>query len=87
MKAIIDATDGFFNLTEEEKKEFAGTKNVLEPISSGTSFSGTPANDKILFWRDFYRFIVHPQFNSPYKPAGFRYVCIKLLLLHISLFI
>ena len=73
MQRIIDATDGFFNLTEEEKKEFEGTKHVLEPISSGTSFSGTPTNGRPLIWRDYYKFIVHPQFNSPYKPAGFRY--------------
>jgi hypothetical protein len=61
----------FFNLTEEEKKEFSG-KQLLDPISYGTSFSTNV--DKAFFWRDYLKVWVHPNFTAPHKPAGFRYV-------------
>ena len=70
MKGMIDACRGFFDLTEEEKREFQGT-DFLSPIRCGTSFNSTV--DQILFWRDFLKVFVHPQFYSPSKPAGFRY--------------
>ncbi|KAA8536425.1 hypothetical protein F0562_028903 [Nyssa sinensis] len=68
MKAMIEACKDFFNLTEEEKREFAG-KHVFDPIRCGTSVSGRV--DKILLWRDFLKIIVHPEFNFPYKLTGF----------------
>ncbi|KAA8536421.1 hypothetical protein F0562_028899 [Nyssa sinensis] len=68
MKAMIEACNDFFNLTEEEKREFAG-KHVFDPIRCGTSLSGRV--DKILLWRDFLKIIVHPEFNFPYKLTGF----------------
>ena len=74
IKSMIDMSDAFFNLTEKEKKEFQGTGKMLDPISCGTNFTDTAVNDKILCWRDFFRVIAHPQFNSPYKPDGFRYI-------------
>ena len=36
MEAMIEGIRGFFNLTDEEKREFEG-KNLLDPISYGTS--------------------------------------------------
>ncbi|CAK9174081.1 unnamed protein product [Ilex paraguariensis] len=68
MKAMINASDEFFNLTEEEKQEFAG-KHVLDPIRCGTSFN--TSKEKVFFWRDFVKVIVHPEFHSPNKPIGF----------------
>ncbi|GAB4853235.1 hypothetical protein Ancab_017424 [Ancistrocladus abbreviatus] len=68
MKAIIDACDGFFNLSADEKREFAG-KHVLDPIRCGTSFNASV--EKVYFWRDFLKVLVHPDFNFPYKPPGF----------------
>uniref|UniRef100_M1CHI3 Leucoanthocyanidin dioxygenase n=1 Tax=Solanum tuberosum TaxID=4113 RepID=M1CHI3_SOLTU len=38
MKKVIDGTQGFFNIREEEKKEFEG-KHVLDPIRYGTCFN------------------------------------------------
>lgn len=71
IKAMIDVCDRFFNLTEEEKIEFEG-KHVLDPIRCGTSFN--PDVDNVLFWRDFLKVFVHPQFHSPHKPNDFRYL-------------
>lgn len=70
MERMIDASKRFFDLTEEEKREFSG-KHVLDPIRCGTSFNASV--EKIFFWRDFLKVIVHPQFHSPNKPAQFRY--------------
>lgn len=68
MKAVIDGTQGFFNMTEEEKKEFEG-KNVLDPIRCGTSFN--TSKEKVFFWRDYLKVFVHPHFHSPCKPEGY----------------
>jgi isopenicillin N synthase-like dioxygenase len=70
MKAMTDACGEFFNLTEEEKREYGG-KHVLDSIRCGTSFNASV--DKVLFWRDFLKIFVHPQFHSPSKPPAFRY--------------
>jgi hypothetical protein len=71
MKAMTDACGDFFNLTEEEKREYGG-KHALDSIRCGTSVNASV--DKVLFWRDFLKFFVHPQFHSPSKPTGFRYI-------------
>lgn len=68
IKAMMDACIDFFNLTEEEKREYQG-KHVLDPIRCGTSFNASV--DRVLFWRDFLKVFIHPQFHSPMKPAGF----------------
>ena len=73
MDAIMEACGGFFNLSEEEKREFEG-KHVLDPIKCGTSFN--PSLEKVFFWRDFLKVIVHPRFHSPNKPSVFRYFII-----------
>lgn len=70
MEMTMDACQRFFNLTEEEKREFAG-KHVLDPIRCGTSFNASV--EKVFFWRDFLKVFVHPEFHSPNKPVGFRY--------------
>ena len=70
MKGMLGVCEAFFNLTNEEKKEFQGTRDVLDPIKCGTSFN--VAIDKVLLWRDFIKVIAHPDFYSPHKPAGFR---------------
>ncbi|OMO61712.1 Oxoglutarate/iron-dependent dioxygenase [Corchorus capsularis] len=68
MKGMIEACRAFFELTEEEKKEFEG-KTVVDPIRFGTS---TAPGDKVLFWRDYLKVLLHPNFNSPNKPPTFR---------------
>ncbi|KAL4283372.1 hypothetical protein GQ457_16G026660 [Hibiscus cannabinus] len=71
MKAIIEASGEFFELTEEEKRGFEG-KHVLDPIRYGTSFNASV--DKILCWRDYLKIFQHPQFHSPNKPPVFRFL-------------
>ncbi|XP_059448280.1 2-oxoglutarate-dependent dioxygenase 19-like [Corylus avellana] len=74
MKAMTDVCGEFFNLTEEEKREYGG-KHVLDSIRCGTSINASV--DKVLFWRDFVKFFVHPQFHSPSKPAAFREISLE----------
>ncbi|KAF3435068.1 hypothetical protein FNV43_RR22155 [Rhamnella rubrinervis] len=74
MDAIMEACRGFFNLSEEEKKEFEG-KRMLDPIRCGTSFN--PSLEKVFFWRDFLKVFVHPQFHSPSKPPAFSEACLE----------
>ncbi|CAK9186993.1 unnamed protein product [Ilex paraguariensis] len=78
LKGIINASKEFFNLTEEEKKEFAGRK-ILDPIKCGTSLS--TSNGMISLGVDFLKLIVQPdQFHSPnkrYKPIGFSEVAVE----------
>ncbi|KAJ9146485.1 hypothetical protein P3X46_028744 [Hevea brasiliensis] len=65
---IINSTETFFNLTEEEKQEYRGNE-LLDPIKCGTSFNVRV--DKPLMWRDYLKILVHPHFVSPHKPVGF----------------
>ncbi|KAK7363103.1 hypothetical protein VNO77_05233 [Canavalia gladiata] len=66
---MMDQVFAFFSLKEEEKEKYGG-KDVMEPIRYGTSFNASL--DKVLFWRDFLKIVVHPEFHSPDKPVGFR---------------
>ncbi|KAJ4822025.1 hypothetical protein Tsubulata_001599 [Turnera subulata] len=63
----IRLAETFFNLSEEEKREYTGTQ-LFDPIRYGTSFNVTV--DKIRFWRDFLKIHVHPSFSAPNKPPG-----------------
>lgn len=53
------------------KTTFKMKKDVMDRIMFGSSIniSSTP----VRFWRDYSKLFVHPDFNSPLKPAGFRY--------------
>lgn len=51
--------------------EFGG-KQLWDPIRYGTSFNLKV--DEEFFWRDYLKVWVHPNFNAPHKPPGFRYV-------------
>ncbi|PQM34790.1 protein DMR6-LIKE OXYGENASE 2-like [Prunus yedoensis var. nudiflora] len=74
MQSMIDTCHRFFDLPEEEKKEFQ-TRNPLDPIKCGTSFNVDI--EKVHFWRDFLKVIAHPEFNSLYKPAGYSEVSLE----------
>ncbi|KAJ0739888.1 putative flavanone 3-dioxygenase [Helianthus annuus] len=65
MNMVLEKSKEFFDLTEEEKKEFE-EKGVLDPIRYGTSLNSK--KDEIFYWRDFIKVIVHPEFNCPSKP-------------------
>jgi len=67
--SMVAASEEFFNLTEEEKTKYT-RKKVLDPIQCGSSFNA--ALEEVRYWRDFLKVIVHPEFNSPDKPPGFR---------------
>ncbi|XP_030503451.2 2-oxoglutarate-dependent dioxygenase 19 [Cannabis sativa] len=74
MKKMMEGCDNFFNMVEEDKKEFEGSLDtyVLDPICYGTNFDkGDNQINQLHYWRNYIRFIVHPQFHSPHKPIGF----------------
>ncbi|KAI3894458.1 hypothetical protein MKW92_046230 [Papaver armeniacum] len=60
---------GFFDLSPDEKSDYVG-KHVLNPIRCGTSFNTSV--EKINFWRDYLKILVHPEFHAPLKPHAFR---------------
>ncbi|KAK1554148.1 hypothetical protein Q3G72_008518 [Acer saccharum] len=66
----LRASKSFFKQSEDQKKKYAG-KKVSDPIRCGTSFN--PAVEKKFLWRDYLKLNVHPNFNSPQNPPGFRY--------------
>ncbi|KAI3803799.1 hypothetical protein L1987_31961 [Smallanthus sonchifolius] len=74
MHMVIEKSAEFFDLREDEKKEFE-EKGVLDPIRYGTSFNSK--KDEILYWRDFLKVIIHPDFHYPNKPSGFREVLME----------
>jgi isopenicillin N synthase-like dioxygenase len=74
MKSMIEVCHKFFDLPEEEKKEFQSRK-LLEPIKCGTSFN--VAIDKVRLWRDFLKVIAHPEFHSLHKPADYSEVSLE----------
>nr|BAO27778.1 F3H1 protein [Reaumuria trigyna] len=74
MSSMLNKFDEFFNLTAEEKLQFA-EKHVLDPIRYGTSFNVLAEDSH--FWRDYLKIVVHPQFHSPNKPTGFREVAME----------
>ncbi|XP_038904929.1 protein DMR6-LIKE OXYGENASE 2-like [Benincasa hispida] len=69
MREMVEICKEFFDLKEEEKREYE-TKSVLDPIRYGTSFN--PKVEKVFFWRDYLKIMVHPNFHSPTKPTRFR---------------
>ncbi|KAK8692349.1 hypothetical protein V6N13_075816 [Hibiscus sabdariffa] len=65
---MVRETESFFDLREEDKRQYAG-KKLFDPIRCGTSFNSNV--DKTLLWRDYLKIHVHPHFNAPDKPSGF----------------
>ena len=63
MNNMMEGTKGFFNLLDEEKREFQG-KQVLDPIRYGSSFNITV--ERVHCWRDFLKVFVHPEFHFPH---------------------
>lgn len=61
MEDMIKATQSFFHLTEEEKREYTG-EDLFSPITNGKAQH-----------RNYLRAFVHPDFHFPSKPPGLRY--------------
>ena len=70
MKSMMEGVREFFNLSDEEKRQFQG-KDVTDPIRFGSSFNA--AVEKVHCWRDFLKVSVHPEFHFPHKPPGLSY--------------
>ncbi|KAH1099758.1 hypothetical protein GLYMA_13G042200v4 [Glycine max] len=76
LEKMVDEIFAFFNLREEEKQEYVG-KDVMDPVRYGTS--SNVSMDKVLFWRDFLKIVVHSEFHSLDKPPGFSLSLLRLL--------
>ncbi|KAK3006311.1 hypothetical protein RJ639_016865 [Escallonia herrerae] len=57
VEKVVNASQEFFNMTEEEKKEFEG-KHALDPIRCGTSFHNANKG-KVLLWRDYLKLVTN----------------------------
>ncbi|KAK6142913.1 hypothetical protein DH2020_023261 [Rehmannia glutinosa] len=57
LKAIIDASSEYFELPEEEKRQYE-TKCPSDPIKSGNSSLINTANHRVHLWRDFVKDIL-----------------------------
>ncbi|KAI4296412.1 hypothetical protein L6164_036372 [Bauhinia variegata] len=69
MNVMMEGITEFFNLPDEEKKEFL-KENLYDPIRWGSSFNSV--REEVHCWRDFLKVFVHPEFHFPDKPAGLR---------------
>ncbi|XP_062077048.1 2-oxoglutarate-dependent dioxygenase 19-like [Humulus lupulus] len=76
MSGVIEGCREFFDLSEEEKLEFEG-KHVMDPIRYGTSFNASV--EKVSYWRDFLKVLVHPHFHFPNKPSGLSEIALEYL--------
>ncbi|XP_052191987.1 2-oxoglutarate-dependent dioxygenase 19-like [Diospyros lotus] len=69
MEAVLDGCDRFFNLPDEEKRQFKA-KDFWDPLKFG---SGVDIKvEKFFLWRDFLKCYTHPEFNFFEVPPGFR---------------
>lgn len=73
---MLKASQSFFDISEEEKREYAG-RDVFSPVRCGIGFNASM--DKGLHWRDYLRAFVHPDFHIPNKPSGFRQVYVHFI--------
>ncbi|KAK4438130.1 2-oxoglutarate-dependent dioxygenase 19 [Sesamum alatum] len=71
MKDIIDASLEYFELPEEDKRQYEA-KSPSDPIKFGSGNVVTLAYQKINLWRDFVKSYVHPEFHCPDKPHKLR---------------
>jgi len=67
--AMMETLKGFFDLPEEEKRDYADT-HPMNPIRYGTSFNAKV--DDVRYWRDYLKITTLPEFHCPAKPPEFR---------------
>lgn len=68
---MFEKCEEFNSMSDDEKQEFKMAKGVMDRIRFGSS--NNLSSTHVCFWRDYLKLFVHPDFNSPHKPAGFRY--------------
>ncbi|KAK1385931.1 protein DOWNY MILDEW RESISTANCE 6-like [Heracleum sosnowskyi] len=77
-ETLFEKWQEFNSMSDDEKLEFKMTKGVMDRIRFGSSNNFTTRYDKVRFWRDYLKLFVHPDFNSPHKPAGFSEILLEL---------
>ncbi|XP_074344293.1 2-oxoglutarate-dependent dioxygenase 19-like [Apium graveolens] len=74
---MFEKCEEFNSLSDDEKQEFKTTNGtVLDRIRFGSS--NNLSSTQVHLWRDYLKFVVHPNFNSPHKPAGFSETLLEL---------
>ncbi|XP_059661982.1 protein DOWNY MILDEW RESISTANCE 6-like [Cornus florida] len=80
MEEMLEAIEGFFNLSWEEKMKYA-SDDVMDPVRYGTSLNTSIKH--ALHWRDYFRHFGHPFHSSfhlwPNNPSNYRYVAKEYL--------
>ncbi|KAK1365843.1 Fe2OG dioxygenase domain-containing protein [Heracleum sosnowskyi] len=69
-EAMFERCEEFNSMSDDEKQLFKMKKDVMDRIMFGCS-SINMSSTQVRFWRDYLKLFVHPDFNSPHKPAGF----------------
>lgn len=77
-ETLFEKWEEFNSMSDEEKQEFKMTKGIMDRIRFGSSNNFSSSTDKVRFWRDYLKLFVHPDFNSPHKPAGFSEILLEL---------
>lgn len=70
IERALEGITEFFNLTDEEKREFE-KKDSTDRIRWGLGFS---PGDHQMVKREYLKVLPHPGFQGPCKPLGFRFV-------------
>ncbi|KAK1386150.1 Fe2OG dioxygenase domain-containing protein [Heracleum sosnowskyi] len=68
-EAMFEKCEEFNSMSDDEKQEFKMKKDVMDRIKYGSS--NNLSSTQVRFWRDYLKLFLHPDFNSPHKPAGF----------------
>ncbi|XP_063944295.1 2-oxoglutarate-dependent dioxygenase 19 [Daucus carota subsp. sativus] len=68
-EAMFEKCEEFNSMSDDEKQEFRMKKDVMDRIKFGSS--NNLSSTQVRFWRDYLKLFLHPDFNSPHKPAGF----------------
>lgn len=68
-EAMFERCEEFNSMSDDEKQELKMKKDVMDRIIFGSSTNVSSTG--VRFWRDYLHLFVHPDFNSPKKPASF----------------
>ncbi|KAL3538685.1 hypothetical protein ACH5RR_002051 [Cinchona calisaya] len=71
INGLFNVCNEFFDMAEEEKLKFETTNPRFPVMVRSGSTTCDVSNQKVLFWRDYLRFFVHPEFYCPDKPIEF----------------
>ncbi|KAL8157587.1 hypothetical protein AgCh_002340 [Apium graveolens] len=72
---MLEKCEEFNSMSDEEKQKLKMKKDVMDMMMFGSSIN---VSTEARFWRDYLKLFVHPDFNSPKKPQGFRETLLEI---------